>query len=81
MLTRCAAAVGQCGYNTAIDWLQAGVPGVFVPFAEAGEVEQTLRAASLQERYGYGRIAEDELTPREPCRGRRWPPSAAGASR
>ena len=63
MLTRCAAAVGQCGYNTAIDWLQAGVPGVFVPFAEAGEVEQTLRAASLQERYGFGRIAEDDLTP------------------
>jgi predicted glycosyltransferase len=63
MLTRCAAAVGQCGYNTAIDWLQAGVPGVFVPFAEAGEVEQTLRAASLQERYGFGRIAEDTLTP------------------
>jgi predicted glycosyltransferase len=63
MLTRCAAVVGQCGYNTAIDWLQAGVPGVFVPFAEAGEVEQTLRAASLQERYGYGLIAEDDLTP------------------
>jgi predicted glycosyltransferase len=63
MLTRCAAAVGQCGYNTAIDWLQAGVPGVFVPFAEAGEVEQTLRAASLQERYGFGQIAEDDLTP------------------
>jgi predicted glycosyltransferase len=65
MLTRCAAAVGQCGYNTAIDWLQAGVAGVFVPFAEAGEVEQTLRAASLQERYGYGVIAEDELTPQK----------------
>jgi predicted glycosyltransferase len=63
MLTRCAAAVGQCGYNTAIDWLQAGVPGVFVPFAEAGEVEQTLRAASLQRRYGFGRIAEEDLAP------------------
>lgn len=63
MLTRCAAAVGQCGYNTAIDWLQAGVPGVFVPFAEGGEVEQTLRAASLQQRYGFGKIAEDDLTP------------------
>lgn len=63
MLTNCAAAVGQCGYNTAIDWLQAGVPGVFVPFAEAGEVEQTLRATSLQQRYGYGQIAEDDLTP------------------
>lgn len=64
MLLRCAAAVGQCGYNTAMDWLQAGVPGVFVPFAEAGEVEQTLRARSLQERYGFGSIAEDELTPK-----------------
>jgi predicted glycosyltransferase len=63
MLTRCAAAVGQCGYNTAIDWLQTGVPGIFVPFAEAGEVEQTLRAASLRERYGYGVVPEDELTP------------------
>ncbi|MEQ1944183.1 glycosyltransferase [Mesorhizobium sp. VNQ89] len=63
MLTRCAAAIGQCGYNTAIDWLQAGVPGVFVPFAEAGEVEQTLRASLLRDRYGYGMIAEEELTP------------------
>lgn len=64
MLANCAAAVGQCGYNTALDWLQSGVPGVFVPFAEAGEVEQTLRAASLRQRYGYGVIAEDELTAR-----------------
>ncbi|MEP9389164.1 hypothetical protein [Mesorhizobium sp. KR9-304] len=62
MLMRCAAAVGQCGYNTAIDWLQAGVPGVFVPFAEAGEVEQTLRAASLRKRFGFGQIAEEDLT-------------------
>ena len=65
MLSRCAAAVGQCGYNTALDWLQAGVPGVFVPFAEAGETEQTLRAQTLSERYGYGLIAEDELTPQK----------------
>lgn len=63
MLTRCAAAVGQCGYNTALDWLQAGVPGVFVPFAEAGETEQSLRARALHERYGYGLIAENDLTP------------------
>ena len=63
MLRRCAAAVGQCGYNTALDWLQAGVAGVFVPFAEAGEVEQSLRAQLLGERYGYGLIAEEDLTP------------------
>jgi predicted glycosyltransferase len=63
MLSRCAAAVGQCGYNTALDWLQAAVPGVFVPFAEAGETEQSLRAQSLHRRYGYGLIAEKNLTP------------------
>jgi predicted glycosyltransferase len=62
MLMHCAAAVGQCGYNTAMDWLQAGIPGVFVPFAEAGEIEQTLRAASLSQRYGYGLIAEQDLS-------------------
>ena len=63
MLRRCAAAVGQCGYNTALDWLQAGVPGVFVPFAEAGEIEQSARAQALRQRYGYGLIAEEDLTP------------------
>lgn len=63
MLSHCAAAIGQCGYNTAIDWLQAVVPGVFIPFAEGGEVEQTLRATTLRDRLGYGLIAEDDLTP------------------
>jgi len=65
MLARCAAAVGQCGYNTALDWLQTGVPGVFVPFAEAGETEQSLRAQTLSARYGYGLIAEDDLSPQK----------------
>ena len=27
------------------------------------DLEQTLRAVSLQQRYGFGRIAEDDLTP------------------
>jgi predicted glycosyltransferase len=64
MLTRCTAAVGQCGYNTAIDWLQMGVPGVFVPFADEKEVEQTRRAELLSRHYGYGLIAESDLTPK-----------------
>jgi len=63
LLDRCAAAVGQCGYNTAVDWLQAGVPGVFVPFAEAGETEQTIRADRLASRFGHGVISEVELSP------------------
>jgi len=63
MLMRCTAAVGQCGYNTAIDWMQIGVPGVFVPFADEKEVEQTQRAHLLSRHYGYGLIAESDLTP------------------
>lgn len=64
MLTRCTAAVGQCGYNTAVDWMQIGVPGVFVPFADEKEVEQTQRAQLLSRHYGYGLIAESDLTPK-----------------
>jgi predicted glycosyltransferase len=63
MLTRCTATVGQCGYNTAIDWMQIGVAGVFVPFADEKEVEQTQRAHLLSRHYGYGLIAESDLTP------------------
>ena len=47
-LLACAGlSVSQAGYNTALDVLGAGVPAVFVPFAEAGESEQTLRAERL----------------------------------
>lgn len=63
MLIRAAAAVGQCGYNTAMDWLQTGVSGVFVPFTEDGETEQLFRAQILADRYGFGCMAEEELTP------------------
>ena len=79
MLTRCAAAVGQCGYNTAIDWLQAGVPGVFVPFAEAGEVEQTLRAGSLQRALRLRRHRRGRADPAEARRRRRGRRRRAGA--
>jgi predicted glycosyltransferase len=39
--------VSQCGYNTALDVLRAGVPALVVPFADGGEDEQTRRAARL----------------------------------
>lgn len=63
LLRRCAVAVGHCGYNTAVDWLQAGVPGVFVPFAEGGEVEQTIRARLLANRFGFSLVEDDALSP------------------
>lgn len=47
MLFSAAASVSMCGYNTALDILQAGTPAVFVPFDAGGEVEQSLRAQAL----------------------------------
>jgi len=47
MLCNAAASVSMCGYNTALDLLGAGAPGVFVPFDAGAEVEQVIRARSL----------------------------------
>lgn len=52
-----AASVSQCGYNTALDVLRAGVPALVVPFADGGEDEQLKRARRL-ERLGALRVAE-----------------------
>ena len=47
MLPQAAASVSMCGYNTAMDLLQAGPPAVLIPFDAGKEVEQGLRAAAL----------------------------------
>jgi predicted glycosyltransferase len=47
MLHHASASVSLCGYNTALDVLQSGVPAVFIPFDAGGEVEQTIRAETL----------------------------------
>jgi predicted glycosyltransferase len=41
------ASVSQAGYNTTLDLLRAGRPAVVVPFAAAGEDEQTRRAERM----------------------------------
>ncbi len=56
-MRRSAASVSQCGYNTALDVLRAGVPALVVPFADGGEDEQMKRARRL-ERLGALRVAE-----------------------
>lgn len=63
MLYHAACSVSLCGYNTALDLLQAGTPAVFVPFDEGGEVEQTIRARSLSTRAGYRMLTAAGLTP------------------
>lgn len=56
-LSRASASVSQCGYNTVLDVLRAGVPALVVPFAEGREDEQTRRAARL-ERLGALQVLE-----------------------
>jgi predicted glycosyltransferase len=56
-LRTASASVSQCGYNTALDVLRAGVPALVVPFADEGEDEQLRRAGRL-ERLGAVRVLE-----------------------
>lgn len=63
MLRHAACSVSLCGYNTALDLLQAGTPAVFVPFDEGGEVEQTIRAHSLSANPGIRMLVAEDLTP------------------
>ncbi|QCG92437.1 glycosyltransferase [Azospirillum sp. TSA2s] len=91
LLGRASAAVGRCGYNTALDCLTAGVPSVFCPFEDGKEVEQTIRAAILARQPGIATLREADLTPDSLAQalqsvlGARIPPlspaSLAGAAR
>jgi len=47
LLARCRVSVSQGGYNTVLEILARRTPAVIVPFAEAGESEQTDRARLL----------------------------------
>ncbi|MEL7133214.1 MAG: glycosyltransferase [Pseudomonadota bacterium] len=47
LLAGAAVSVSMCGYNTALDILQTGVPAVLIPFDDGAEVEQSLRADAL----------------------------------
>lgn len=48
LLQTCAVSVSQAGYNTATDLLATATPAVLVPFEEAGQKEQRLRADRLE---------------------------------
>ena len=47
LLGRCQVSVSQAGYNTVLDILRARCRAVVVPYAEAGQLEQGLRAQAL----------------------------------
>ena len=50
LLARCRLSVSQAGYNTVMDILATGVRALVIPFAEAGEGEQSQRARLLSAR-------------------------------
>jgi len=62
LLQGAAASVSMCGYNTALDILQTGVPAVLIPFDDGGEVEQGLRAEALNVQDGITILRETELS-------------------
>ena len=64
ILKNCTVSVSQAGYNTVVDILKTGARSVMVPFSDAGEVEQTLRAGLLQKHNRIVALAQDDLTPR-----------------
>jgi len=67
MLYHAAASVSMCGYNTALDLLQAGPPAVLIPFDAGQETEQTLRAHSLATLPGIKVLTSADLTPDSLC--------------
>lgn len=62
LLQRAACSVSLCGYNTALDVLQARCRAVFIPFDEGNEVEQGLRAQSLSKRAEISTLLRSDLT-------------------
>ena len=63
LLKRARLSVSQAGYNTVLDILIAGVPAVFVPFAQESETEQTQRAEALATHGRAVVTSEAGLTP------------------
>jgi len=61
-MQRAALSVSQAGYNTVCDLLASRAAAVLVPFADADELEQTLRAERLQARGRAVMLAQRELT-------------------
>lgn len=66
-LYHATASISMCGYNTALDLLQAGTPAVLVPFDAGNEVEQGLRANSLAHLSGISVLRSADLTTETLC--------------
>ena len=63
LLSEAVLSISQAGYNTVLDLLQCGPRMVLVPFAAAGETEQTVRAQLLADAGRAVVVPEAGLTP------------------
>ena len=61
LLKRARLSISQAGYNTVTDILNSDTAAVVIPFAQAQEVEQTLRAQALHARGRVVALPESEL--------------------
>ena len=62
-MRRARLSVSQCGYNTALDIVVAGVPALVVPYAAPGENEQSRRAEALAALGAVRHLPAEELEP------------------
>lgn len=57
------ASISQCGYNTAMEIIQAQVPALVIPFSDGGEDEQLKRARRLEALGAMCVLEQKDLTP------------------
>ncbi len=57
------ASLSQCGYNTALDLVVAGVPALVVPYETATENEQSMRAQRLEALGAVQQLRSIHLSP------------------
>lgn len=63
-LSQARASISQCGYNTAMEIVQAQIPALVVPFADGGEDEQLKRGRRLEAMGAVRVLEQKEMTPK-----------------
>ena len=62
LVKRARLSISQAGYNTITDILNSTTAAVVMPYAEADEIEQTMRAQKLHRRGRLVMLPQDELS-------------------
>jgi predicted glycosyltransferase len=62
LVKRARLSISQAGYNTITDILASTTAAVVIPYAEADEIEQTMRAQILQHRGRLVMLQQDKLS-------------------